>query len=36
MKQELVRMTSMDNLEMVGMLYEPEERNHNTCTWIMW
>lgn len=28
MKQELVRMSSIDNIEMVGMLYEPEERNN--------
>ena len=27
MKQELVRMTSMDNLEMVGILYKPEEKS---------
>lgn len=27
MKQELVRMTSVDNLEMVGILYEPEEKS---------
>lgn len=27
MKQELVRMTSIDNLEMVGILYEPEEKS---------
>lgn len=26
MKQELVRMKSIDNIEMVGMLYEPEEK----------
>lgn len=26
MKQKLVRMTSTDNLEMVGILYEPEEK----------
>lgn len=27
MKQELVRTTSVDNLEMVGILYEPEEKS---------
>lgn len=28
MKQELVRMSSVDNIEMVGMLYEPEEKSN--------
>ena len=28
MKQELVRMCSTDNIEMVGILYEPEEKNN--------
>lgn len=29
MKQELVRISSVDNIEMVGMLYEPERRKEN-------
>jgi pimeloyl-ACP methyl ester carboxylesterase len=28
MKQELVRINSMDNIEMVGILYEPEEKSN--------
>lgn len=28
MKQKLVRMTSIDNMEMVGILYEPEEKTN--------
>lgn len=28
MKQELVRMSSVDNIEMVGMLYEPEAKSN--------
>lgn len=28
MKQELVRIKSIDNIEMVGILYEPEEKNN--------
>ena len=27
MKQELVRMNSIDGIEMVGILYEPEDKN---------
>lgn len=29
MKQELIRMSSIDNIEMVGILYEPEEKSNN-------
>ena len=38
MKQELVRMTSIDNLEMVGILYEQKRKvkDCNSCTRIMW
>lgn len=28
MKQELIRMSSIDNIEMVGILYEPEEKSN--------
>ena len=28
MKQQLVRMNSMDNIEMVGILYEPNEKSN--------
>lgn len=28
MKQKLIRMSSIDNIEMVGILYEPEEKNN--------
>ena len=28
MKQELVRMNSIDGIEMVGILYEPEEKSN--------
>lgn len=28
MKQKLVRIKSIDNIEMVGILYEPEEKSN--------
>ena len=36
MKQTLVRINSIDNIEMVGILYEPENRSSNSCSWFMW
>ena len=39
MKQELVRINSIDGIEMVGILYETEKKNNTIvvhCSWIMW
>lgn len=36
MKQELVRIRSVDNIEMVGMLYEPEEKSNRIVIHVHW
>ena len=37
MKEELVRINSIDGIEIVGILYEQKEKqyNSNSCLWIM-